>query len=163
MVSSAPLNIEPRWQNCLQLLPTIVSEKTTCSFFLCHVASLMTWLCVIMSLQILLSQSNQDLENFANQSWWNESEFPLNSSLPEQSFNPASGEASRGITLTFYHDLFQFVGALHPPASFFVIRTLIIADRDSHCTKTNKREPIQHAFNNLVENLLKVEKKCSFS
>lgn len=55
------------------------------------------------------------------------------------------------------------MGALHPPASFFVIRTLIIADRDSHCTKTNKREPIQHTFNNLVENLLKVEKKCSLS
>lgn len=55
------------------------------------------------------------------------------------------------------------MGALHPPASFFVIRTLIIAYRDSHCTKTNKREPIQHTFNNLLENLLKVEKKCSLS
>ena len=55
------------------------------------------------------------------------------------------------------------MGALHPPASFFVIRTLIIADTDFHCTKTNKRESIQHTFNNLVENLLKVEKKCSLS
>lgn len=71
----------------------------------------------------------------------------------------------RGQSRNYYNILswFQFVGTLHPPASFFVKRTLIIANRDSNCTITNKWEPRRRTYNNLLENLLIIEKKCSLS